>query len=224
MAGRLADLDDFYAALRGGLPVSALIAGYERMVDLTHAAEMTAEFRLGSGQLKKLKDEVLPVVRFVRLHATADDLVRFAIGSSYPDCEWVPVGKRKREIEVTVGQAKERLHTMRELNECGKSRGFVGLSDSEPQTAFEEVMRQPREGYSIERVVRCVSEALASCVENKSRHQGDILLIEITNLQTLPDEQWLRHLTSFQEAVHDAPFAEVYMTGRSHDNICLRLV
>ena len=173
--------------------------------------------------MKKLRDEVSPVARFVREHAAPEDRIWFALDDTAPDCCVRHEADRLREIEVTVAQARERLNVMTELNQTGTGRGFLGLSDDAPTEDFVRKMDQPRVAYSTEEIGRSIICAVAICARNKSKFQGDTLLIEAP-LETLPADRWGNFRAPLAEKVKDLAFSEVYVTGRSGDcGICLRI-
>ena len=112
---------------------------------------------------------------------------------------------------------------MTELNQTGTGRGFLGLSDDAPKEDFVRKMDQPRVGYSTEEIGRSIICAVAICARNKSKFQGDTLLIEAP-LETLPADRWGNFQAPLAEKVKELAFSEVYVTGRSGDrDICLRI-
>src|ERR1041385_1835095 len=66
------------------------------------------DYRAKRGALKKLHDEVTPVLNYVRL-VNAKGEIRFGLGSEFPDC-WLrhDVSVKPKGLEVTVALARER--------------------------------------------------------------------------------------------------------------------
>ncbi len=188
MAGEKDELDDFYTALKSGTNVASFLEKYERIIRFTHAEGLTEDYRLGSGRVKKLRDEVSPVARFVSKYAAPEDRIWFALDDTAPDCCVRHGSGRLREIEVTVAQARERLNVMTELNQTGTGRGFFGLSDDAPTEDFVRRRAQPRVAYSAEEIGRSIICAVAICAHKKSKFRGDTLLIEAP-LETLPADR-----------------------------------
>ncbi len=222
MAGEKDELDSFYIALKSGTTVASFLKRYERIIQFIHEEGRTKDYRLARGPVKKLRDEVSPVARFVRKHAAPDDRIRFALDDPAPDCCVRHGGGRLREIEVTVAQARERFNVMTELNQTGTGRGYLGLSDDAPTEHFVRRMAQPRVAYSGEEVGHSMICAVAICARRKSNSQGDTLLIEAP-LETLPANRWDDFRPLLAEKVKELVFREVYVTGRSERDICLRI-
>ena len=221
MTGEEDPLDDFYTTIKNGTTVSNFLEKYERIFTFIHP-DLTEDYRLGSGRVKKLRDEVTPVARFVRKFAAPADRISFALSDAAPDCCVTHEGTRRREIEVTVAQGRERYELMRELNQNGIGRGFLGLSDDAPTDHFKERMNQPKKGYDTEEIVRTFICAVAICARKKSKFTGDTLLIDAP-LETLPANRWDNFWESLANEVEKLTFDEVYVTGCSDQEICRRI-
>ncbi len=223
MPGENDELDDFYTALKSGTTVARFLEQYEHIIGFIHAERLTEDYRLGKGRVKRLRDEVSPVARFVREHASLEDQIWFALDYTAPDCCVRHGVDRLREIEVTVAQGSERFNVMTELNQTGIGRGFLGLSDDAPTEHFVRKMAQPREAYTEEEIGRIMICAVAICARKKEQSRGDTLLIEAP-LVTLPAERWDNFRTPLSKKVKELAFPEVYVTGRSSGrDICLRI-
>ena len=223
MAGEEDKLDDFYTTIKSGnTTVSNFLEKYECIFGFIHSEGLTEDYRLGSGRVKKLRDEVSPVARFVRKFAAPADRISFALDDKTPDCFVTHGGSRRRKIEVTVAQGRERFNVMRELNQTGTGRGFLGLSDDAPTDHFKERMNQPRTAYSAEEIGRTLIFALAICARKKSKFTGDTLLIDAP-LETLPPNRWDDFWEPLANEVEKLTFDEVYVTGRSNQEICRRI-
>jgi hypothetical protein len=189
VTGEEDQLDDFYTTIKNGTTVSNFLEKYDCIFSFIHSEGLTEHYRLASGRVKKLRDEVTPVARFVRKFAAPTDRISFALSDKTPDCCVMHEGSPSREIEVTVAQARERLNVMTELNQTGTGRGFLGLPDDAPTAHFEKLMNQPRTAYSTEEIGRAIICAVALCARKKSKFTGDTLLIEAP-LETLPAYRW----------------------------------
>ena len=222
MTGEEDKLDDFYTTIKSGTTVSNFLEKYDCIFRFIRSEGLTEHYRLGSGRVKKLRDEVTPVARFVRKFAELEDRILFALSDKTPDCCVMHEGNRLREIEVTVAQGTERFYVMRELNETGTGRGHLGLSDDAPTDHFKERMNQPRSGYTGEEIGRTLICAVAICARKKSRFTGDTLLIDAP-LETLPGNRWDDFWKALANEVGKFTFNEVYVTGRSDQEICQRI-
>lgn len=217
------DLDKFYFSLKKGMSVGQFLENYRIIFVFIKSNNLMENYRLGKDPLKKLRDEVTPVARFVYCHATPQDHIQFSLDDSFPDCTLFLVSGRRLEIEVTVGQAKERLYTMRELNDFGEGRGFLNLTDDRPEADFRNAIEQERCAYSIEDVQKTITGAIAICAKNKEHIRADILLIEMS-LLACRKELWLEIQSCFAELTYNLLFSEVFLVGYGETgNFCLKL-
>jgi len=141
MEGKIAIADDFkdrlaefFGVLRGETTVGDFLETFERLIPRMHAAGLGDQYRLASDDLKKLRDEISPVARFVRAHANPKDRISFALNNTFPDCTLYHRNGRTRGIEVTVARGLARFNEMTEMNECGETRGFIELQDNASRT------------------------------------------------------------------------------------------
>lgn len=215
-------IDQFFADLNKGLSVRDFLSKLDAVTNSIRIAGFTKQHRLGSGKFKKLADEIRPVARYCRLHLMEQDRVSFALDSSYPDCV-VSKNGCSFDVEVTLADALKRHHLMRELNEAGRGRGYVAVDELAGRQAFKSAMSECARSYSTAEVVDIVFRDLLKCAERKSRHTGDVLLIEL-DLQALPLSRYEEHLSHFASAVKALQFDTVYMTGRTDQgDSCLQL-
>jgi hypothetical protein len=206
-------LDCYYTALKAGLTVGVFLEQHRRVLEFVHAHGLTEDYRLGRGRTKKLRDEVAPVARFARTCTEPNDRIRFALNDTYPDCVICHADGRKREIEVTIAQARKRLFLMKELNEKGIGRGFVDVREDVSTTQMRDAMEREPEAYSTDQVVNCIQYDIDLRAQRKKWHQGDTLLVEV-DLEVLAPSRWEDFLTRFTENVRGLSFHEVYLTGR----------
>lgn len=223
MTAKIDQLEVFYAAIKRGLTVAEFLSQLDQIRVFIHSHGLTEDYRLARGRVKKLCDEVTPVARFVRMHSKTEDWISFALDDQYPDCLLCHKDGSKREIEVTIALARERFHLMKELNETGIGRGFIGIPDNAPSEQFNLAMTRDRRAYSTVEVIDSIEHAIDLCAQNKLRYRGNTLIIE-ADLLTLPSTRWLESLARFSKKVSALNFAEVHLTGFGNDgDICLRL-
>jgi len=226
----------YYVLLRNGTTVGDFLEGFKRIISHVKKAGLIDQYRLAKKEsgidLKRLRDEVSPVARFVGAHAQPDDRICFALGDSYPDCIVCDRDGRKREIEVTVIRAKERLALMDTLNRTGEVRGIGNLPDDAALRAFTNYAERTSdpdaaEAYSTDQIGCLIIGAVGKCARRKARHQADILLIEVLpDMHTLAADRWrsLQKPLSRNAEVKRLSFSEVYVVGRGDDgDICLRI-
>lgn len=100
-------LDDFYAALKTGLPVGAFLEQLKEIYPFIHSHGMTCSYQRGSGKkMKKLRDEITPVARFLIHNAASYDRVQFNLDNNFPDCVLYRKDGGKDEVEVTLGDER----------------------------------------------------------------------------------------------------------------------
>jgi len=80
------ELDEFYAVLKAGTTAAIFLQKHNEVLKFVNTRGLTEDYRLGKGRVKKLRDEVSPVSRFIRTIAKPDDLIRFALDNRTPDC------------------------------------------------------------------------------------------------------------------------------------------
>ncbi len=206
------------------MTVRRLLEQLQETIEFVHDSGFTESFRLGQGRTKKLRDEVVPVARFLRAVSEPQDRIQFSLDNAFPDCVLTRSDGEVRQIEVTVAQAKTRFFTMSELNRRGTGRGYMNLTDEESSGAFENQMAQPRMAYETREIVETASKAIKICIEKKKHHGSDTLVVELLSVEILPKNRWSQHLDQLRSSAHESSFNEVYMTCSSTDgDVCLRL-
>jgi hypothetical protein len=144
------------------------------------SAKELADYRAKRGAVKKLRDEVVPVLHHVKLVKARGD-IRFALNNGVPDC-WLRDNPdaSPQGLEITVAQSREQHLLGQELNEKRMGRGFLGLPDDAPTTAFAARLARPRVMYSTENALKVIGDGIKSCLRKKDhpKYAGHDLLIE----------------------------------------------
>jgi hypothetical protein len=173
-----------------------------------------ADYRAKRGAFKQLRDEVTPVLNYVRL-INAKGEIRFELGNEFPDC-WIRSNASgdPKGLEVTGALSRERHLLATELNEKGVGRGHLGLPDNAPSRAFSARLASPRVMYSSESALKQVVNGIKACLEKKAKtkYAGYILLIEAP-LRKLPKERWIGIEDELRLAAREMPFSEVHVIG-----------
>lgn len=212
------DLNAYYDTLTKGTSVCAFLEGFHQIIQHVHKAKLEDQYRLGRDEngieLKKLRDEVSPVARFVREHAQSGDTITFNLNDEYPDCTVVPQDGRKQGIEVTVARGFARYREMTKLNNCGESRPLIGLQDDAPKADKNAATNKEPEMYSTDDAINTVIEAVENSAEKKSKHKGDTLLIVLEDMNLLPEGRidWST-LFANNTTVTNLEFSKVYVTS-----------
>jgi hypothetical protein len=144
--------------------------------------------------------------------------IRFVLNSDVPDC-WLrddPMAT-PQGLEVTVAQAREQQALGQELNEEQIGRGFLGLPDDAPASAFRERLARPRVMYSSEQALKVIGNGIKRCLAKKNhpKYAGYDLLIEAP-LHTLPKERWCPIEDDLRAAASALPFRQIHVVG-NHD-------
>src|SRR5882724_2774517 len=85
----------------------------------TRSAAEIADYRAKRGAVKKLRDEVVPVLHHIKF-VKAKGEIRFELNSDVPDC-WLrehPTAP-PQGLEITVAQSREQYLLGQEMNEKG---------------------------------------------------------------------------------------------------------
>lgn len=117
-------------------------------------------------------------------------------------------------IEVTIAQARERLHLMQELVENGVGRGFIGLPDNAAQAEYDRAIARPRTMYSSDQAINATKAGVLSCLQkkNKPKYEGMVLLVQAP-LGSISEERWFPMIEELKEVAAQLPFAEVHLVG-----------
>jgi hypothetical protein len=177
-----------------------------------------ADYRAKRGALKKLRDEVVPVLHHTKFVKAKGD-IRFELNSNVPDC-WLrnnpdapPQG-----LEVTVAQSRAQQRLGQHMNEQkGIVPGYLGLPDDAPEKLFKERLARGRVMYSSDGALQAIGDGIKSCLRKKDhpKYAGHDLLIEAP-LHSLPKERWSLIEDDLRLAASTLPFREIHVIG-DHD-------
>jgi hypothetical protein len=181
------------------------------------AAEL-ADLRARRGALKKLSDEVTPILHHIQF-TKAKGEIRFTLNDQVPDCWFREHSSSQAQgIEVTVAQGRERHLLGKELNEKGRGRGFLGLPDDAPSEAFSKKLAHGRVMYSTDQALKVITAGIKSCLEKKKKQKyaGLNLLIDAP-LRSLPRQRWSVVEDELRSAAAGMPFHEIHVIGNQDD-------
>ncbi len=177
-----------------------------------------ADYRAKRGAVKKLRDEVVPVLHHVKFVKAKGD-IRFELSSDVPDC-WLRDNPNAapQGLEVTVAQSREQQRLGQEMNEKkGVVPGYLGLPDDAPEKVFKERLARSRIMHSSEGALKVIGNGIKSCLRKKDhpKYAGHDLLIEAP-LHSLPNERWSRIEEDLRSVASTLPFREIHVIS-DHD-------
>lgn len=218
------NIEAYCELLRKGTTVSNFLKGFKCIISHVRDAGLDGQYRLGKKEsgidLKKLRDEVSPVARFVRAYAQPDDKISFRLDNGFPDCTVCHQDGSKREIEVTLARGLVRFHEMTELNRCGKARGLIELQDDASKADITAAKKQQPKTYSTDEAINSVVTAVEISAKGKEQHKGHTLLIEVVpDMYALSKDRWLclPGRLAGNATVKALKFSEVYVTSICDD-------
>lgn len=207
-------LSVLYARLSDWMSLSDFEAAMNGYFRGTRTTAEVAAYRTKSGVLKKLRDEVAPVLHHIRF-TKATGHIRFELSDNVPDC-WLRSNStaEPQGIEVTVAQSREQYYLGKELNEKRVGRGFLGLSDSASSKAFSTRLAKPRVMYATASALKVIGDGIKLCLNKKAdaKYTGFDLLIEAP-LRSLPKQRWNRIRNDLRSAAREMPFRQIHVIG-----------
>ncbi len=172
------------------------------------------DYRLGKNPWKKLRDEIMPVSRFLKFKGIEKDRVHFPLNNSVPDCWLLYEHRSDFGIEVTIERGREKYRLTSEMNKTGIGRGFIGIQDDASQKEFNDRMSKPSTGYTTEQILDATKDGILRCLSEKNdptKYKGVSCLLVSANLITLPKERWeFIKKELFQQAIN-LSFQEVHI-------------
>lgn len=177
-----------------------------------------ADYRAKRGALKKLRDEVVPVLHHVKFSKTKGE-IRFELNGEVPDC-WLRTSPSAvpQGLEVTVAQSREQQRLGRLMNETKEMvPGYLGLPDDAPEALYEKRLKRGRVMFVPDGALATIGNGIKACLARKNhpRYAGHDLLIEAP-LHTLPEERWGRIHDELRANASALPFREIHVIG-DHD-------
>jgi len=178
-------------------------------------------YREGKKPWKKLRDEVVPVERFLSARYPDTKRVWFPLDDRPPDAwlaldtDGVVIG-----IEVTGAHARAGIEVAKSLADGKAVPGFIPLRDSAPATAFAKVKAEGRITNARTTVDRVIDEAIASRMSGKddAKFEGQILLITAP-IGSSPSRSEKDIQGTHAGAANALPFREVYVLDPSRASI-----
>ena len=176
--------------------------------------EEVAAFRAKKGAMKKLRDEVSPVLHHIRFTQATGD-IRFELNSNIPDC-WLRANAsaQPQGLELTCAQSYEQHILGEEMNKGKVTPGFLGLPlDAKPKFA-EAKLARGRVMYTSDSALKAVGTSIKQCLtkKNKAKFAGHNLLIEAP-LSCLPRQRWAQIEDDLKQAASVLPFKEIHIIG-----------
>jgi hypothetical protein len=110
----MSSLDLLLSRLTRWMPICDFEAAMNKYFLGERSAAEIADYRTKRGDLKKLRDEVTPVLHHIKFIGATGE-IRFELGNAVPDC-WLRdrPSKKPQGIEVTVAQSREQHHLGKE--------------------------------------------------------------------------------------------------------------
>jgi hypothetical protein len=177
-----------------------------------------ADWRLRRGRLKKVCDEIIPVMRLARFLGESHGHVLFPLDSKVPDCFW----QRSNEgsavgVEVTISQGHARHILGTELVTAPRGsavRGYLGLQDDAGKRTTEAAKRSSRAMHSTPQALTSVGDGVRRCLRQKDheKYRGMILVVEAP-LESLPAQRWHALQPALREEARRLPFHSVFVLG-----------
>ncbi|RZV51654.1 MAG: hypothetical protein EX270_10205 [Pseudomonadales bacterium] len=216
-------LDDFYKEI--SVPGGIEIDTFQSRLSLVFADKRSESdieyYRLGKKPWKKLRDEVVPVSRFLKLNEILEGRIQFPLDNKIPDCWFKKINEIELGIEVTIERGREKFHLATELNETGSGRGFIGIQDDASQNAFNERLSSPRTAFSTDQALEATKNGILRCLSRKNdeKYRGVFCLLIEAHLNTLSSERWGRIRPDLRNAAKYLPFEEVHIIGDVDDRL-----
>lgn len=216
-------LEDFYKEISdpGGIELTAFQTKLASVFESERSNSDIKDYRLGKKPWKKLRDEVVPVSRYLKLREIHKGRVRFPLDNKTPDCWFTTTDNRELGLEVTIERGREKYHLATELNETGMGRGFIGIQDDESQTEFDVRMFNPRIMFTADQALEATKKGILRCLSKKDdeKYRDVFCLLIQAHLNTLSVERWCSIKPELRKAAINLPFKEVHIIGDVGDRL-----
>ncbi|WP_342723543.1 hypothetical protein AAFG07_31015 [Bradyrhizobium sp. B097] len=208
-------LGGLYARLSAWMALDEFEKALASYFDGPRSAAEIADYRAKRGALKKLRDEVVPVLHHIT-YIKAKGEIRFELNSDVPDC-WLrdSPAAAPQGLEITVAQSREQQRLGRLMNETkGMVPGYLGLPDDASEALYKKRLERGRVMYSSDGALATIGNGIKACLAKKNhpKYAGHDLLIEAP-LHSLPRERWSRIHDELRAAVSALPFREIHVIG-----------
>ena len=216
-------LEGFYKEISDpkGIELAAFQSKLTSVFESERSGSDIDDYRLGKKPWKKLRDEVVPVSRYLKLSEIHKGRVRFPLDNKTPDCWLTTTDDSELGIEVTIERGRERYHLATELNETVMGRGFIGIQDDESQTEFDDRMSNPRTMFTADQALEATKKGILRCLSRKDdkKYRGVFCLLIQAHLNTLSAERWGPVKPELRKAAISLPFEEVHIIGDVDDRL-----
>jgi hypothetical protein len=204
-----------YAQLSGWMPLAAFEQALAEYFDVPRPAAELADYRAKRGAVKKLRDEIVPILRHVRFTKATGE-IRFDLSSDVPDC-WLRdrPNAPPQGLEVTVAQSREQQRLGQQMAETKEMvPGFLGLPDNVPEPLYKKRLERGRIMRSPDGALQATVDGIKACLRKKNRPKfaRHDLLIEAP-LFGLSTERLGILENDLRSAASTLPFREIHIIG-----------
>lgn len=189
-----------------------------------HDVGLSEQYRLAARETKKLHDEIMPMLRFLRKYGVSYQYVRMSLSDGFPDATLTDDGGRDKNVEITVANARERRHLAIELNSKEIARGFIGVDDDRLENEFQEAISNESIMYTAEMVETTLRNSIAISLRKKAKYKADILLVSCHRFskETLSLNSWEKMTPQLASLAAQSGHGEVFLVG-GEDGLVHRL-
>lgn len=207
------DRDDFlaFAQSPSGHTIAELNARLSPLFSNDRSRGQVDDYRRTTRPWKKIRDEVVPALRFFQNTAPTARL-RFPLDNGPADAwVWYEGSSEPIGVELTVAQGRARNLVAERMIATGWSPGFFSLQDNDDDAAFARARNAERIMRSTEGILDTMEQALRRCLEAKNRpgYAGFILLI-VANFGIMEAAKWQPLLARLTSEAEEMPFGSIY--------------
>lgn len=228
---------DFENALLVGMPSNFFLERYEEIIPYIHAsAEWSDDFSNGRGDFKRLKDEIGPIVCFLRANNLIFEKVKFTQHGDPIDCVLTGNANVRVAVQITgtFGNDRYRLNDWRkEHKDSGgdewseeQLRASIGVPDTpkgmpNAHNAAEEerdrILSKPREMRCTDAILTQMRNSIKTCMDNKSDPKGASVLVISAPLLSLPIKRWTENREFLSQPCREplTKFDEVHLVSET---------
>lgn len=222
-------VEDIGKQAQEGINVSDLARLLKHYFQSGRSDQEKKDYRGSKRPMKKLRDEIAPVSRFL-CHQCRAGRVCFPQDNDIPDAWFCPEGEDLMvgiEVTSTLGRAGNAV--MEHLNENGFAHDFplMLLPNSASSEEFSHARESPGEMVSSEQWGEALKQSIIERIREKATkadYSGMILLVT-ARLGGLPAEIWDDIEGELSEAARDTGFSEIHVIdveGQEFGSRCLK--